>query len=78
MKINAVTLPERRNYLNVLKYNSYECTCATVRGVVLNAHRYNKARKHIIFPAGNRGLGSPMQTRLKGKRIHPRIDIHCE
>lgn len=38
-------------------------------------HVYN-AQKHNIFH--RESFESPMQTRLKGKRVHPRIDMHSE
>lgn len=47
---------------------------ATRHMTVLNM--YNKAQKHNIFH--REPFESPMQTRLKGKRVHPRIDIHSE
>jgi len=39
-------------------------------------HADNKEGKHNIFHQGP--FEFPMQTRLKGKRVHPRIDIQSE
>jgi len=39
-------------------------------------HADNKEEQHNIFHQGP--FEFPMQTRLKGKRVSPRIDIHSE
>jgi hypothetical protein len=61
----------RLNYSNLLN-NFY--ARARARDGIKRAD--NKAQKHNVFL--RQPFESPMQTRLKGKRIHPGINIHSE
>jgi len=70
----------RLNYSSLLN-NFYEANArararprARARDGIKRAD--NKAQKHNVFL--RQPFESPMQTRLKGKRIHPGINIHSE